>query len=110
PNATSTTSGSSVQFVEQPRRAVSEATGRPRRHGRTGSWGEGPKAAVESRGRLKNERKEAETNGGLQATEEQKLVVQVHLERRTDPREHEANEQASGRADGGGAQNRACEG
>src|SRR5262249_11503306 len=47
------------RVAEQRPSAVSEPSGRHRRQGRTGSWGEGPRAAVESRGRLKNERKEA---------------------------------------------------
>src|SRR5690242_14429773 len=62
-----------------------------------------------SKGQRK-ERERQQLNGGLQATQEQELVVQIHLERRANSGEYEADEQARGRADGSGAQDCAGEG
>src|SRR5689334_21556191 len=48
-----------------------------------------------------NATKKGTSDGSIQAAKEQVLVVQVHLERISDPREYEADESAHRRADGG---------
>src|ERR1035438_5148521 len=52
-------------------------------------------------------RSSKEIHGGLQATGQQILVVQIHLERSIDPTKHKADQQTCRRTDGSRPQDRA---